>query len=146
MQIEKGLLLKIDFVEDVLFAKPKIKRFNQVPVYDAKQIYFQKIVAIVGSRTIQDDVGRGMTSGRGEIRDIIDLFYLSKKIEPLHLFLHSISREFQRAIVQWYHTFSRQEFKLGFLDFEIYDKKLDSQQVVVYLEGEIGKFLKGEIK
>lgn len=146
MQIERGLPLKIDFVEDVLFPKPKIRKFRGVSVYDARQIYFQKIAAIVGTRIIHDDIGREMPGGRGEIRDVIDLYYLSREIEPLHLFLNKMSREFKRAVIQWHHTFSRQEFKLGFLDFELYDKKLDSQQIINCLEGEIKKFLKGEIQ
>jgi len=35
--------LKIDFVEDVVLANPKKRKFNGIPVYEAKQIYFQKI-------------------------------------------------------------------------------------------------------
>jgi len=138
--------LKIDFVEDVIFDQPEIKRFNRVPVYAAKQIYFQKILAIVGTRLIQDSTGREITGGRGEIRDVIDLYYLSQKIEPLHLFLKDLPREYQRGIIQWYHSFSRQEFKLGFLDFDIYDKTLDSSRIISHLEAEIKKFLEGELK
>lgn len=42
--------LKIDFIEDVLFDKPVIKRFNGVRVYSVENIYLQKIAAISGTR------------------------------------------------------------------------------------------------
>lgn len=138
--------LKIDFVEDVLFDRPKIKRIEGVPVYDVENIYFQKITTITGTRQQKDDIGREEISGRREVRDVIDLYYLSEKIKPLHLFLQDLSREYQRGIVRWYQTFSRQEFKLGFLDFDLYDKGLNSVRVIKHMEKEIKEFIKGEVQ
>ena len=137
--------LKIDFIEDVLFKNPKIKKFAGVPVYAVLQIYLQKITAITGTNLSSNSIGREAISGRQEIRDIIDLYYLSKKIKALHLYLPSIPRVYQRGLIQWHHTFSRQDFKLGFLDYVIYDKTLDSSQVINYLDSEIGRFIKEEL-
>lgn len=138
--------LKIDFVEDVILNKPKIKKFKKVPAYDSLNIYFQKITAITGTRFTKDLTGKEVISGRNETRDIIDLYYLSKIIKPLHIFLKEIPREYQRGIIQWHNTFSRQEFKLEFLDFEVYDKNLESRKIIAYLEKEIKEFIEREIR
>lgn len=134
--------LKIDFVEDVFFDKPIIKKFNDVPVYDVEHIYYQKIIAITGTRLSEDEIGREITAGRREIRDIVDIYFLSQEIQPLHLFLKELPREQQRGMIQWYRSFSRQEFKFEFLDLDIYDKKLDYSKIIIYLEDEIKRFIK----
>ena len=139
-----GRPLKIDFVEDVLFAAPKIKRFGGVPVYSVEHIYFQKIVAVAGIRPGEDNTGRQiMEGGRREVRDAFDIYMLSKKIRPLHIFLQEIPRQLQRGIVQWYRTFSREEIKLGLLDLDIYDDKFDAKEMIIYLDSEIREFVKG---
>jgi len=138
--------LKIDFVEDVLFEKPIIKNFSGVAVYDARNIYFQKITAVTGIRLSRDSLGREIIMGRNESRDVVDLYYLSRRVQPLHKYLKHISDEYQRGMVQWYRSFSRQEFKLGFLDLEIYDKNLDGRKVIAYIENEIENFVREKTK
>lgn len=138
--------LKIDFIEDVFFNKPTIKKPEGIPVYDVKHIYFQKIVAVTGTQLIENDTGRKITTGRREVRDTVDIYFLSQKIKPLHRFLKTLSGEQRRGMVQWYRSFSRQEFKLGFLDLDLYDKKLDASQVIIYLEDEIKKFISEAVK
>lgn len=71
--------IKIDFVEDVLFKKPAIKRFSGVPVYGVENIYLQKAIAITGTQVQQDGVGRQVMRGRTEARDAFDIYVLSKK-------------------------------------------------------------------
>lgn len=141
----KGLKrpLKIDFVEDVLFDKPKIRKFAGVRVYGIKNIYFQKITAITGTQVKIDDIGRGITEGRKEARDTFDIYMLSKKIQPLHVFLKTVSSQCQRGMVHWYRTFSRQDLKLTFLDLDIYDKKFNSREMIIYLESEMKQFIRG---
>lgn len=134
--------LKIDFVEDTLFAKPSIKRFQGVPVYNAKNIYLQKISAITGTRIEEDEIGRQIIEGRRQARDVFDIYMFSKKIQPLHTFLKGLSSQMQRGIMHWYQTFSRQELKLALLDLDIYDKKFDAKEMILYLEDEIKKFMR----
>jgi len=138
-------VVKIDFVEDVLFDKPAIKIFNRVPVYEAEYIYQQKIAAVTGTRVEIDSTGREIMRGRAEARDAFDIYILSKKIEPLAIFLRKVPRPFQRGMIHWYRTFSRQDLKLGLLDLDIYDKKFNARQMITYLENEINKFMKEEI-
>jgi len=139
---ELGRPLKIDFVEDVIFDQPRIERFEGVPVYSVKNIYIQKISTITGTREKIDDAGRQFMQGRREARDAFDIYMLSKKIKPLHIFLKSLSSPMQRGMAHWYQTFSRQDLKMGLLDLDIYDKKFDSRGMIVYLENEMKKFTK----
>ncbi len=142
-----GRPLKIDFVEDVFFAKPSIKRFENVPVYSVDNIYMQKIIAVSGIPSGVDEIGRELRIGRREeARDTFDIYMLSKKIEPLHIFLKNSPQYLQRGIVHWYRTFSRQDLKLALLDLDIYNKQFDSKEMVVHLEDEIKKFAKGIVE
>lgn len=135
--------LKMDFVEDVLFEKPKTQKIKGLRVYSVENLYFQKICAIAGISPVIDEVGRLITQGRREARDAFDVYMLSKKIQPLHIFLKNVSSQFQRGMVHWYRTFSRQELKLALIDLDIYDKKFNSREMIIYLEDEIKQFIKG---
>lgn len=137
--------LKIDFVEDVVFEKPSIKRFNKVPVYSAENMYLQKIMTITGIEFIEDDTGRLRSQGRNKARDVFDLYMLSKKICELHIFLRKQSHQIKRGIVHWYQTFSRQDVSLALLDLDIYDKNFDARKMIIYLEEEVKKFIKEEL-
>lgn len=139
--------LKIDFVEDVYVTKPVIKKFNGVSVYSVNDIYMQKIIAVSGVPSGFDEIGRQVRIGRREeARDAFDIYMLSKKIQPLHIFLKKSPQYLQRGVVHWYRTFSRQEIRLAFLDLDIYEKKFDSKQMIVYLENEIKEFTRGAIE
>lgn len=142
---ETDRMLKIDFVEDNIFEKPKINRMKGIPVYSAENIYTQKLLAITGTQFIEDATGRPLTQGRKEARDIFDIYILSKKIRPLHLFLGRQNRQIQRGMVYWYQEFSRQDLKLALLDLDIYDKKFKAREMIVYLENEIKNFMKEEL-
>lgn len=137
------LSLKIDFIEDVIFEKPRLRRFDGVPVYDVKQIYFQKVIALTGIYLGRDDTGREIITGRRTARDVFDIYILSKRISPLHIFFKKLPRPQQRGIIQWYHSFSRQELKMELLDFEIHDKKFDASKMLKYIDSEIKKIMGG---
>lgn len=134
--------LKIDFVEDVLFKDPTVIKIKGIPVYSVGNIYLQKIIAITGTQPGEDEIGRQVTQGRREARDAFDIYTLSKKIEPLHIFLKGSSAQIQRGMAHWYRTFSRHDLKLALLDLDIYDKKFSARDMVIHLEEEIMKFIK----
>lgn len=133
--------LKIDFVEDLITAKPKINNFDGVCVYSAKDIYVHKIAAVGGAAMREDEIGRRFAEGRNAARDAFDIFMLSKKISPLHLFLARQPRVFQVGIVHWYRTFSRLDLKLELLDLDIYGRNFNGREMIIYLEDEIKKFI-----
>ncbi|MFA5389291.1 MAG: nucleotidyl transferase AbiEii/AbiGii toxin family protein [Candidatus Omnitrophota bacterium] len=132
-----GRPLKIDFVEDVVCTYPVIRKIDGVRVYSAEDLYLHKIAAISGTQAITDEVGRQVSEGRKEARDVFDLYMLSKKIQPLHLFLRGLSPRFQKGIVHWYRTFSRQELKLALMELDIYDTEFNARELVIYLENEV---------
>ena len=138
--------LKMDFVQDVLFDKPKIKNIKGLRIYSVENLYLQKITAISGIQTQIDEVGRLITQGRNQARDAFDVYMLSKKIQPLHSFLKDIPSQYQRGIIHWFRTFSRQELKLALMDLDIYDKKFDSREMIMHLEDEVKRFVKEVIK
>ena len=138
--------LKIDFVEDVLCIRPAIRKIGGVRVYSAKDLYLHKIAAISGTQVIADEVGRQVSEGRKEARDIFDVYMLSKKIQPLHIFLRGLSPQFQKGVVHWYRTFSRQELKLALMDLDIYDTEFNARELVIYLENEVRQFAKEAIE
>ncbi|MBM4147346.1 MAG: nucleotidyl transferase AbiEii/AbiGii toxin family protein [Nitrospira sp.] len=134
--------LKIDFVEDVLFERPVIRKIEGVRVYSVENIYFQKIAAISGTQPETDETGRQIMVGRKEARDVFDIYMLSKQIKPLHTFLKNVPTLLQRGIVHWYRTFSRQDIKLAFMDLDIYESEFNSKEMILYLENEIKTFLR----
>lgn len=134
--------LKIYFVEDVFFPKPTIQKNEGVRVYSVENIYLQKIMAMSGTRPQTDEVGRPLHQGRNEARDAFDVYMLSKRIQPLHKFLHKVSTDAQKGIVLWYRTFSRQDLKLTLLDLEIYDQQFNSRELIHHMENEIKLFTK----
>lgn len=138
--------LKIDFVEDVLFDNPDIENFEGIRVYSAENIYLQKITAITGTHVRIDHIGREIMQGRFEARDAFDIYMLSKKIEPLHIFLKKAPGHIQRGIVQWYRRFSRTEIKLALLELDIYVSKFNSKEMIIYLEKEIEKFIRETLR
>ena len=93
----------------------------------------------------ESEVGKEVITGRMEARDGADLYYLSKRIRPLSEFCRELPRPQQRGMVAWYRTFSRQEFKLGFLDLELYDKNCGSKEVIRHLEDEIQTSVAGDL-
>ncbi len=138
--------LKIDFVEEVVCTQPVIRKIEGIRVYSAKDLYLHKIAAISGTQVITDEVGRQVSEGRKEARDVFDIYMLSKKIQPLHIFLRGLSPQFQRGIIHWYRTFSRQELKLALMDMDIYDTEFNARELVAYLENEVKQFAREVIK
>ena len=134
--------LKIDFVEDVVCARPVIRNIDGVRVYSAEDLYLHKIAAISGTQVITDEIGRQVSEGRKEARDVFDVYMLSKKIQPLHIFMRGLSPQSQRSVVHWYRTFSRQELKLALMGLDIYGAEFNARELVIYLENEVKQFAK----
>lgn len=133
--------LKIDFVEDVVFKKPVIRKFDHIPVYDVRNIYHQKILTLIGTKMGLDETGKEVTTGRRESRDIVDLYYLSKRVCPLHKFIRKFPSYYKRGLIYWYRTYSRHDFKVEVIDLDIYDKEFDVSDVIKHFDTEIEKII-----
>ena len=136
-----GRPLKLDFVEDVLIKRPKINKLDGVRVYSVEDLYLHKLGTISGTKTETDEIGRQVMQGRNEARDVYDIYILSRKIKPLHIFLQDVPGPFQKGMIHWYRTFSRQELKLALMDLDIYDTGFNVRDMIVYLENEIKQFI-----
>ena len=63
--------------------------FNNIPVYDIEQIYYQKIMAIAGTYLVRDEYGKERHTGRNSAKGVYDLYCLSSKLIPIHDFLRT---------------------------------------------------------
>jgi hypothetical protein len=140
--IKRGIPFKMDFIEDVFFINPKIRKFNGISVYDVGHIYYQKVMAIAGTYLITDETGRERQTGRNAAKDVYDLYCLSKEVIPIHKYLKGMKGEQQRGMITWYRSFSRQDLKLNILDLDIYDRSFDSSEMIRYIDAEIEKFIR----
>lgn len=141
VDIKKSKPLKIDFIEDVIFKRPVIKKINQIPVYEVKNIYHQKILTLIGTKLALDETGREVITGRREARDIVDIYYLSKMIYPLHKFIKNLPSYYRRGLVYWHRSYSRYDFKVEALELDIYDKEFNSLEVIRHFDKEIEKIV-----
>lgn len=133
--------LKIDFIEDVFIEKPTIRKFDFIPVYDVKNIYYHKILTLVGTKLTLDETGKDVITGRREPRDIVDVYYLSRKISPLHKFIKKFPSCYKRGLVYWYRTYSRYDFKIEAIELDIYDKEFNVSSVIKHFDKEIEKII-----
>ena len=135
--------LKVDFVEDLLIETPRIERIDGVPVYSAKDIYFHKIAAISGTGEQRDMTGKAAATGRNEPRDAFDLYVLSLTIEPLHSFLRTIPKPYQKRFIRWVQTYSRMDMKIGLLDLDIYLDGFDAKEMIKHIDEQAREFIGG---
>jgi hypothetical protein len=133
--------LKIDFVEDIVVERPRIRRIEGISVYDVADIYFHKIAALSGTYDAHDPAGRTIATGRNEPRDAFDIYMLSLRVRPLHQFLQQVPRAYQRRFIQWVRSYSRLDMKLGLLDLEIHIEKFDPRDLIVHIDKEAARFV-----
>ncbi|MFH1776605.1 MAG: nucleotidyl transferase AbiEii/AbiGii toxin family protein, partial [Candidatus Omnitrophota bacterium] len=72
--LKRGCVLKIDFVHD--FQK-NIKKIES-GLHSIEDIYYRKILAGMGTIKKQDAAGRIIHAGRQSVKDLFDIYYLSK--------------------------------------------------------------------
>lgn len=140
---EASYPLKVDFIEEVLLDRPVVRRYNGVPVYDVNELYKLKVYAVSGTGEVIDLVGRVEATGRMQARDAFDLYVLSKRVEPLSIFLERLPRLVQRRFVRWARTYSRMDMKLALLDLEIYLKDFDGKEMIRHIDTEVERFIGG---
>jgi len=135
--------LDLHFVEDVILKHPRIVMCEGLPVYSVEDIYYLKILAVSGLHAELDAIGRIKPTGRNAPRDAVDIYYLSRKIRPLHLFLQKVPRYQQHMFIRWARTYSRLDMKLHVLDLEVYDPHFDVRDMIKHMDDEINQFMKG---
>jgi len=137
LDLQKECVLKIDFIQDFDKNTRKIKD----GLHSLEDIYCRKISAAVGTGTVkkQDITGRVLHSGRQSVKDLFDLYYLSKHYRALsEFFFEYFSYDKVETLISWYRGFNRMDLKIELLDLV---PKIDTAGVMEHLDDEILKKL-----
>jgi len=131
LELKKGCVLKIDFVQD--FQK-NIKGIKN-GLHSVEDIYYRKIFAGIGLAKKEDTAGRIIQAGRQSVKDFFDLYYLSEHHQPLSkFFFEYFSYDKAEALIAWCRGFNRMGLKDGLLDLA---PKIDTNKVIKHLDREI---------
>ena len=135
LELKRSCVLKIDFVQD--FEK-NIKRVKQ-GLHSIEDIYYRKLAAAMGVVKKEDSTGRIIHAGRQSVKDLFDLYYLSRHFQPLsEFFFEYFSYDKAESLIAWYRGFNRMDLKVGLLDLVA---KVDTAKVMKHLDDEILKKL-----
>jgi len=133
LELKRGCVLKIDFVQDF---QNNIKRIRD-GLHSLEDIYCRKISAGIGMVRRQDDTGRVIHAGRQSVKDLFDIYYLSKHHKPLsEFFFEYFSYDKAESLIAWYRGFNRMDLKVEILDLV---PKVDTNEVMRHLDEEILK-------
>lgn len=131
LELKHGCVLKIDFVWDFHENINDIKN----GLHSVEDIYYRKIFAGMGIVKKQDSTGREIHAGRQSVKDLFDLYYLSKHQQTLaEFFLEYFSCDKAERFIAWYRGFNRMNLKTELLDLV---PKVDTTDVIKYLDNEI---------
>jgi len=135
LELKRKYVLKIDFVQD--FEK-NIKKVNH-GLHSVEDIYYRKLAAAMGVVKKEDATGRVISAGRQSVKDLFDLYYLSRHFQPLsEFFFEYFSYDKAESLIVWYRGFNRLDLKVGLLELV---SKVDTAKVMKHLDDEILKKL-----
>jgi len=109
LKLKGGEELKIDFVKDFAKNLGKVKK----GLHSVEDIYFRKIMAVMGPQDMMTETGMLPPSGRQRAKDLFDLYHLSVHHQPLvDFFLSHFSPSYAPRFIAWYRRFDRMDIKL----------------------------------
>ena len=133
LQLKNNQVLKVDFVQDFM---RNIKPIEN-GLHSKEDIYMRKLTAAIGLIAKKSIVGSVISTGRQEVKDLYDIYYLSKKYESLkEFFMKHFEREKIERLIAWYKGFNRMNVKMELLDLV---PGVDTSEVLGYLDKEILK-------
>ena len=139
LNIKKGRVLKIDFVEDYL---KNIKPIRN-GAHSIEDIYLRKLYAGIGTTPKRSRTGMRLFAGRQAPKDVFDIFYLSQNYKSVSdFFIEYFSISKAEAFIAWYRSFNRMNLKLELSDVT---PKTDPAKVIIHLDNEILKALPDKI-
>ena len=98
--ISPGVSLKLDVVRDIA---PLLKPRGPDGVASMEDIYYRKLLAVIGWRAGASAIGRVMAGGRQKTKDLFDLWHLSQHVEPLsEWFPKHFDQAAYERLVAWY--------------------------------------------
>jgi len=135
LELKRGAVLKIDFVQDFQESIKKIKN----GLHSVEDIYCRKISAAIGLIKKQDTTGRVIHAGRQSVKDLFDIYHLSKHHKSLsEFFFEYFSYDKAESLIVWYRGFNRMNLKIELLDLV---PNIDTGKVIKHLDSEILKSL-----
>lgn len=133
LELKRGTMLKVDFVQDFEKNLKGIKK----GLHSVEDIYYRKTCAAMGRIKKEDTTGRVIHAGRQSVKDLFDIYYLSKRHEPVsEFFFEYFSYDKVESFVAWYRGFNRMRLKVELLDLV---PKVDTADVIEHLDHEILK-------
>lgn len=131
-QISRGLVLKVDFVKDFV---PLFQPRSKNGIADIEDLYYRKMMAVVGWKAGESKVGKMLAGGRQKTKDLFDVYYLSANVKPLsQWFPAHFDRDAYERLTAWYLSVPRQKTVLELLDL-IPD--CDTKLIFKHLDDEI---------
>ncbi len=127
-----GAILKVDFVKDVV---PIIYPRDANGIANIEDIYYRKILAVIGWKAGESVIGSAMAGGRQKTKDLFDVFYLSNHVHCLsEWFPRYFDRDAYGRLAAWYFAVSRQKATMELLDLV---SDCDTKAVFRHLDDEI---------
>lgn len=131
-EISQELILKIDFVSDYV---PLIKPRQANGIASMDDIYYRKILAVVGWKAGESLAGKTLAGGRQKTKDLFDVYYLSQHFEKLHdWFPVYFDRSAYERLTSWYLSIPKQKVMMELLDLV---DGCDTRAVFAHLDEEI---------
>jgi predicted nucleotidyltransferase component of viral defense system len=131
--LKRRYVLKIDFFQDFVKNTKRIKN----GMHSLEDVYCRKISAGIGTAKKLDTTGRIISAGRQSVKDLFDLYYLSKHHRALsEFFFEYFPYDKAEAIVAWYRGFNLMRLKIELLDLV---PEVDTVRVITHLNDEILK-------
>ena len=131
-QVGKDLVLKVDFVRDVadLF-RPR----NRNGIADINDVYYRKMLAVIGWKAGESRVGRLLAGGRQKTKDLFDVYYLSANAKSLSRWFPEYFDQFAyERLTAWYLSVPKQKTVMELLELV---PDCDTKTVFKHLDDEI---------
>lgn len=131
-QVGKDMILKADFVRDVAdLLGPR----NKNGIANIEDIYYRKMLAVIGWKAGESKVGRALAGGRQKTKDLFDVFYLSTYVKPLSQWFPSyFDQNAYERLTAWYLSIPKQKAVMELLDLV---PGCDTKLVFKHLDDEI---------
>lgn len=131
-EIGKGLILKVDFVKDVVdLVRPQ----DENGIANIEDIYYRKMLAAIGWKAGESKMGRALAGGRQKAKDLFDIYYLSRYVKPLNQwFPDYFDQDAYERLTAWYLSVPKQRTVMELLELV---PDCDTKSIFKHLDGEI---------
>ncbi len=131
-RVQKGLVLKVDFVKDIA---ELFQQRNKNGIANIEDLYYRKMLAVVGWKAGESKVGKALAGGRQKTKDLFDVYYLSAHVKLLsQWFPRHFDQNAYERLTAWYFGIPKQKTVMELLDLV---PDCDTKLVFKHLDDEI---------